>query len=273
MKNYKRGFVIPLLIAIIAVIAIGTGIYFYQKNQSNSQVVINSNNNSVPVSSTSSETPSQSVTQTPNVPKNTGSGIQIAVAGMQQYTDSGFGFSFWYPSGWTVIQSSVQNQNKYLGGTVTKQFTVSEGSNVITIEEFYSPTFSITDSTGVGACPVCVTTHYYFDRGQHTWMVIYPDGTSSGLVAPGVPVPANVSFNTMGGLHMLAGSLRFGANTIIPLSASNFVIVSVNGKIATESNDPQALAKTIVALDPSVATPVNSVQQTQVIQAEAAAYR
>jgi hypothetical protein len=76
----------------------------------------------------------------------------------------------------------------------------------------------------------------------------------------------------MGGLHMLAGSMRFGGNVIIPLSAQNFVVVSVDGAIATESDDDQALAKTIVAADSSVATPVNADQQVQIIQAEKKAY-
>jgi hypothetical protein len=103
-------------------------------------------------------------------------------------------------------------------------------------------------------------------------MVSYPDVTPTGNPAPGVPVAANVSLNTMGGLHMLAGSQRFGANTIIHLSASNFLIVTVDGGIATESSDPQALAKTIVPLDLTVATPASAAVQEQTIQAEESAY-
>lgn len=191
---------------------------------------------------------------------------------MSKYSDSGFGFSFWYPSGWHVAKDAVDNSTKYPGGTVTNQITVANGQRVITIEEFTSFGSTITDSTGVGACPVCSTVRYYFDFNQHTWMAVYPDGVSSGRIAPGVPIAANVSTNTMGGLHMLAGSQRFGANVIIPLSAQNFLIVTVDGAIATESSDAQALAKTILALDPSVATPVSQAQQNQTIRAESAAY-
>ena len=34
MKNTKRGFIVPLLIAIIAVLAIGGGVYLYTQNKS-----------------------------------------------------------------------------------------------------------------------------------------------------------------------------------------------------------------------------------------------
>ena len=198
---------------------------------------------------------------------------KVAVSGMQQYTDSNFGFSFWYPSSWQVTQARVQNQNKYPGGTISNQLNVSNGKNLVTIEEFSSPAFSITDSTGVGACPVCVPIHYYFDASLHTWMVEYPNGTESGIQKAGVSAPADVSVNTMGGLHMLAGSHRFRANTIIPLSARNFVVVTVDGEIATGTSDPQALARTILALDPKVAMPWSAVLQIQTIKSEADVYK
>lgn len=190
---------------------------------------------------------------------------------MSEYTDTGFGFSFWYPSNWQIAQVPVGNPAKYAGGTVSKQFNITNGQRVITVEEFTSSTFTISDNTGVGACPVCVVTKYYFDRSLHTWMVQYPNGTTTGKPA-GTIEAANVSNNTMGGLHMLAGSQRFGANVIIPLSAENFVIVTVDGAIATESSDPQALAKTVVALDPSVATPVSVAEQKTAIQNELSTY-
>jgi hypothetical protein len=102
-------------------------------------------------------------------------------------------------------------------------------------------------------------------------MVEYPEGTSSG--ASGSSTPADISNNTMGGLHMLAGSHRFGGNTIIPLSAKNFLIVTTDGELSTGSSDPKALAKTVVATDPSVGTPVSTSQQEAIIKAEQAAYK
>ena len=88
------------------------------------------------------------------------------------------------------------------------------------------------------------------------------------------PVPANVSTNTMGGLHMLNGNVRFGLSTVIPLSARHFLIVGAapGGFGGGEHNIQDYLAATIVATDPAVATPVSTTQQTIIIQAEATKY-
>ena len=249
MKNQKS-LILSILIGIIIILKIGTIVHVLSQNK--------------PVS--------PGVTVATGTPVTSASSSQVAVNGMQEYTDSGFGFSFWYPENWTVASALVQNPNKYPGGVIMKQINITSGSRLITVEEFSSPTFSITDSTGVGACPVCSTTKYYFDTDNHTWMVVYPNGASSGNPAAAVPAPADVSENTMGGLHMLAGSQRFGANVIIPLSAQNFAVVTVDGAIATGDSDAQALAKTIVASNPAVATPVSTSQQVQIIQEEENAY-
>jgi hypothetical protein len=196
----------------------------------------------------------------------------MQVPGMLEYSDPSFGFSFWYPDGWQVISTPVQEPNKYPGGTIVKELDVENGMRQITLEEFTSPSSSITDSTGVGACPVCSTTNYYFNSANRTWMVVYPNGSNAGTPAPGVPSRANISTNTIGGLYMLAGSQRFGANVIVPLSPKNFVVVTVDGAIATGSNDAQALAKTIVASDPAAGTPVSAAVQVQTIGAETTAY-
>ena len=114
----------------------------------------------------------------------------------QQYTDSSFGFSFWYPSDWQVAQVPVQNPSKYPGEMVEKQLNITGQQRVITIEEYVLPGSTITDSTGVGACPVCSTTRYYFNFNLHTWMASFPDDTTSGMYdgtpyVAGSSIPAN----------------------------------------------------------------------------------
>ncbi|MDO8604009.1 MAG: hypothetical protein Q7K40_01185, partial [bacterium] len=123
-----------------------------------------------------------------------------SVPGMSQYTDTDFGFSFWYPSGWTVKQIPTGSTFiSYPGGTVSKAFSISppdtSREGPIVVKEFSSPTMSITDP--VLGCPMgnCTdTVRYYFDTLAHTWMLERPDGIHSlDGTRTTVPVaPANV---------------------------------------------------------------------------------
>ena len=78
-------------------------------------------------------------------------------------------------------------------------------------------------------------------------------------------VATNVSTNSMGGLHILNGNARFGDDVIVPLSASNFLIVR---NMSAGTNKVFYLANTIVALDPAVATPLSLSHQIDAIRAE-----
>jgi len=40
MKNLQKGFAIPLIIAIIAVLAIGGGVYFYKNKKSEAPAIV-----------------------------------------------------------------------------------------------------------------------------------------------------------------------------------------------------------------------------------------
>jgi hypothetical protein len=192
---------------------------------------------------------------------------------MSEYTDSAFGFSFWYPSGWTAQNIAVPNPgiypNNYKDGTVSKIIRVSTGDasdlNGVDIAEYTSPNMTITDD-----CPDCVSEldgyaiRYYFDTNFQTWMEQTGD---AGLANATTPKPAVT--NTMGGLHMLPGAQRFNNDSIVPLSATDFLIIS-----SLDIGDPNrsGLIKTIVATDLRVATPVSVAQQETTIRAEAAAY-
>ncbi len=197
---------------------------------------------------------------------------QVSVVGMQRYEDTNFGFSFWYPSNWTVANAPVQNSKLYGDGTIVKKYLVkSPNGQGISIEEFTSPKLSIIDGSGVGACPVCSTVNYYFDATQHLWMKIYPNKNESIPDSQvGVSMPADISINTMGGLHKFMGSRRFGGNMIVPLSAKNFLVVtSLDSNTALNES---YLANTIIASDPEVAQPVSIFEQQLVVEKEKAAY-
>ena len=200
----------------------------------------------------------------------------ITIPGMQRYTDSNFGFSFWYPSNWAVSekQDTDPGYEYYKDGSFLKTISVANPNLPrvgVTIKEFSSPTLSITElGQTKTANPVGVDQKYYFDKGLHTWMYENLTDASSGNRPALTITAADVSNNTMGGLHIFPGALRFGANSIVPLSASHFLIISTNDSAGNIRQNN--LVDTIVATDSSVATPWSAALQTQTIQAEKTAY-
>ncbi|MBI5469931.1 hypothetical protein HY968_01225 [Candidatus Kaiserbacteria bacterium] len=223
----------------------------------------------------------------------------ISVLGMSKYTDHDFGFSFWYPSGWSVRALSLSEFNKiyypdsarfststattmYPGGTVAGVIEISNNGGIpykgkhIFIWKASSPSKSITIPSG-GMDEGGPTT-FYFDTGTRTWMEKYEDAYR---VANGLPLsvnPADVSHNTMGGLHQFYASTGHGyGELVIPLSAHNFLSIPSTWDYDVEpvshlELSRSFLAGTILATDPSVATPVSAAEQIKTIQAERDAY-
>lgn len=247
--KYAKGFV-SILIVIIALVIIGGGIYLSKNKKVETSI------------SADIETQANS----------------IEVAGMQQYTDQNFGFSFWYPKSWSIKESIVPDKDLaeiYEGGKIIKSVTVAspeEPNDGIAIEEFISSDKSIKDNSVCGPAEGCASSlRYYFDSNTHTWMLesYFDFGQYSGGNLPSKIIAANVSNNSMGGLHILYGNARFSDNRIIPLSAKNFLVVH---NVSAGTGPIEPLAKTILALDPKVATPLSREEQIKMIQMEADAY-
>ncbi len=194
---------------------------------------------------------------------------QTSVAGMSKYTDSDFGFSFWYPSGWTTSAGASSSKDledcTFKGSIVTHGSQPSDG---VIISKYYCPNRSITLRGVNNTNPIGVDIRYYFDVNQHLWMYEDLSGITNG--SRRMNGPQNISVNTMGGLHIFPGVSRFGADVVIPLSARNFLVV-LSGDGGSYI-DERALAETILATDPAVATPVPVSEQVKTIQAEKEAY-
>lgn len=248
----KQGF-INIALAVLAILLLtGAGYWYATHYQKSGQQITN------PIQIAPLATPSPTPT--------------ISVAGISIYTDSDFGFSFWYPSSWTIEQIA-HSTDIYSGGTIVKTLKIkstTSGMLGVTIDEFLSADKSITDNSNCGPAEGCPSSiRYYFDSATHIWMLQkmynYP-----GYSQPDKLAPADVSANTMGGLHKLYGNARHGDNIIIPLSAKNFLVVWTGETGAWRKRD--FLVDTIVATDPSVATPISAAEQIKTIQAEKDAY-
>jgi hypothetical protein len=260
----RTGFIsVPLLIGIVVALAIvGGGAYYIGHRTQSPELPIKD-------TTASSTTPVVDSTKVQSEQKGT-----VSVPGMSQYTDKDFGFSFWYPSGWRIV-SAVIDSYRLSDGTILKHLLLTGGNAPIHVLEFTSPTRTI--SIAPGACGFCAPVRFYFDANAHLWMKQYPEGAGGApdmeqaqFEKTKIAQPADVSNNTMGGLHIFHGlSQRFG-DSVVPLSAKNFLFVFAESQ--GEDNIELPLVDTVVALDPSVATPVSTTEQIKTIQAEAAAY-
>jgi hypothetical protein len=130
---------------------------------------------------------------------------------------------------------------------------MNTGAQTMYLYEFIS-------TSGIKIEDIKSYSRYYFDSQKNIWMreSDWNDTTRDWGVNAN---PADISSNTMGGLRI------FAVNSIVPLSASHFVVVDDGANGYAEY-----LAKTIIATDPSVATPVSAAEQIKTIQAERDAY-
>jgi hypothetical protein len=173
-----------------------------------------------------------------------------SVSGMSEYV--GADFSFWYPSTWTVQQITKA------GGGVMNSLSLygPTGNDVMDIDE-------LTPLNGAlgNVIDANDTESYYFDSNTGVWTY---SRTSFGKTTTS---PAPIPLTTIGGLHVFTFE-DLTHDDIIPLSATKFVTVSDT----SDTHDVRPLARTVVATNPNVATPIPTAQQTAVIQAEASAY-
>ncbi len=225
---------------------------------------------------TQTTTPTSSVSNVSNTAEFLVPSTTISVPGMSKYTDTDFGFSFWYPSAEAVTTVATRNNSEYMYGSGTQVLKTISAPD-FTIDEVVSPNMSILSSVDAGCCG-SPDNKYFFDPSLHTWME-YSDGGSSGKETTGT-FATDVAKNTMGGLHILSGYTRFGIKVIIPLSTTHFLAVYSKCNDATyypcsnsrgESRFTTAI-QTFLATDPSVATPVNVANQIQKIKEEQYAY-
>lgn len=246
MKTDQKGSALTVVLVILVVVLAGVAGYFGFVKKPHTEY----GQTPVPVTSDSTKPADGAAAG------QSATGPKLTVAGMQQYTDSDFGFSFWYPAGMQVTKDTAQEfpDENIKNATVVANLKIGD---TIHIEEVHSTTRTMTDTIkSFGS----VT--YAFDTNLHSWMTSsesYLDGknTSTSLAK------ANIAENTMGGLHMFPGVFPY--NTIIvPLSANNFVVIDDENELV----ETAFFARTILALDPAVAVPVSAALQTKTIQTE-----
>ena len=224
-----------VLLTIIVILVVVIGIWFY----------VSSNN-----------TPTSYVTPTQPVVTNT---PPADTYGMSEYTDSNYGFSFWYPSALKVTSTTTNDTTSFPGGTAVETLLVGDmGSTSVVVVN--SPTSTITDEPNGHASPISQT-KYSYDNATGEWMISHPEAPANGE-GSATPTLANTSNTTISGLFMLPGK-RFDT-TIIPLTTTQFLVVSDGGGSFFTSQLAATVAQNNVSVDPTL--------QATALQAEATAY-
>lgn len=234
---------------MLALIVVGGAAYYVMHQNSASQTPTYQPDTTLPIN-TQGTTNTDVQAQNTDIPQGqpsvpTCSTPAGGVSGMCKYTDSDFGFSFWYPNTWKVQETPVQNVALF-GGSVSKKIVISSGkpSADITLEEVFSTNRSVTASADT----------FSFNTSSHVWM----------HNSQAADVTGN---NSMGGLHIFTFGGTSGTNLAVPLTAKNFVISDPNTALQT-----QPLMRTLVALDLAVATPLTANEQLAFVHEEARAY-
>jgi hypothetical protein len=203
-------------------------------------------------------------------------GSQPTVAGVSRYADSSFGFSFWYPSAWKVMDGPVADSSangwfrdaKIVRTLWIRNPATSESNDSPTgviVQELLAPMGLTELGQSKSASPVGIDQKYFFNAGTHQWMYFQlsegPNGTPPNTHA------ARASGGTMGNLPVFSGAERHGAEVIVPLNLSHFLAISTLDPGGDDSH--LYLAETVMATDPNSGRRKSARVQTETIRREA----
>ena len=211
------------------------------------------------------------------LPSQERSATGVSVQGMSRYGDE-FGFSFWYPASWSVTSQPVNNcaqrprpavcPANAVGwlqeGTIVKQLRVGSLQTGIVVQAFQSKSRSILELGAThSAGPFGEDLRYSFDPATRGWMRTILRSLATQVRTAAI-TRADVTQKTMGGLPILAGAMRHGADSIVPLSESRFVVVE---SLDPGNPDQRYFARTIMGADDAVAERASDTVQLETIRA------
>ncbi len=194
-KHFNRGISTPIVIGIIAVlvVVVGSGILAYQYSYI-----------------TKKEQP-KIQTPTTEIPETETPALITESSNWKKYTDSNFGYSFYYPKTWKVSYTESRVTITNFGPTRNES-----GSASISFLEVQDSKAFVTDSK-------FGNTTLYYDDNSKQWMK-----TSPGANEEYETKPAKVAFSTISGLPVYSSTGRW-KTVIIPLSHTKFLVANITG--------------------------------------------
>jgi len=206
-----------------------------------------------------------------------------AVPGMSQFTETAFGFSFWYPTAWKVMEKPVTDPTRdgwFPDARIVKELDITnpnadpEDHNNdqppgVILEELLAPSGLTELGRSKSPSPVGMDERYFFDKKKQQWM--YAQLTEAPNGAPPATYPANFPNKTIGGLPFFYGAVRGGAEMIVALDATRFLAISTMDYGGDYSHT--YLAATVADTDPHAGQHASEQRQAQVIRQEAVKLR
>ena len=182
MKNQQKGFVVPLLVAIIALLVVSAGVYVYENKKAEVPIVTNTEIQQP------DQVQQQTNTQTLPVNTQTINSNSIDTSNWKTYTNSNPAFSFNYPSSWNPPVINQQNTRVFTdfgnGFSVTTGFYYDQvkgrNSTVLEIINGYKNSSTIknvqTENIKVDGHLATKITYYGSDtKKNYTDVYIYQD--------------------------------------------------------------------------------------------------
>jgi len=197
---------------------------------------------------------------------------QTAVPGMSRFTEPNFGFSFWYPAAWKMIDEPVADPTDggwFQNARIVRELQIRNPAAYqgdqppgVALLELTAPSGLTELGHSRSASGLGEDARYFFDSKTQRWM--YAQLSKASNRPPGI-YPAEIGQRTMGGLPILGGELRGGAEAIVPLDASHFLAIRT---LNYNYDSHNYLAATIVAIGPNAGKLASQPQQEDTIRRE-----
>jgi hypothetical protein len=201
---------------------------------------------------------------------------KAVVPGMSRFTDTEFGFSFWYPAAWKVVDEPVTDPTRngwFPDAKIVKELQIRDPAapdddrqpTGVMLQELLAPGGLTELGRSKSPSPVGVDDRHFFDSGTRQWK--YATLSESPDGSPPATSLAEISRRTVGGLPIFGGAVRGGAEVIVPLDASHFLAISTLGDPGNYDIHTY-LAATVVATGPSAGQRASEQVQAETVRQE-----
>jgi|GEM_PF-2523421 len=139
IRNLQKGFIVPVLIAVITILAVVGGVYIYQNTKTESTVSTDAGTQNINTQTQSNNTQTNSTNNgSTNVPPATPANSNTQNSPLKTYKNDGYGFEFKYSSKWqecnaeTLQNVRIKDSNAKLAICISDPSTKDDFHKILT---------------------------------------------------------------------------------------------------------------------------------------------